>query len=886
MTAWIKTVFSRVASSVQRRKVEQEFERELSTHLAMLTQENLREGMTEEEAARAARVRLGGISQLKEINRDLRGLPLLETLLQDVRYALRTLRKKPGYAAVCGLTLALGIGANTAIFSVVYAVVLKPLPYPDSQRLFTIFQQRTQDASVQGGFSYTDLQDVIAQDSAFTGMTGVSAHELTLTGRGDPFIVRVADATPGLFNVFEQRPILGRAFRSEDGEPGAANVVILGETVWRAIFAADQGIIGASINLDKRAYTIIGVMPARFSFPLVSSAREIWIPVGQDPQFESWMSLRARHWLLTTGRLKPGISVAEAQSELKAIGERLAKQFPDEDAGWEIRLIPLQQLLVGDVRTPMLILLGAVGLVLVIACANLANLLLARASARRHEIAVRIALGASRGRIVRQLMSETAVLGALGGAAGVLLAYWGVGALISLMPKSVPQPNLIRVDPVVLGFALAISILAILLFGLVPALFTARPDPQPMLRESGTRGGEGATGRRARQVLAGAEIALATVLLVAAGLLIRSFWKLTSVNPGFEIAHIIKANISLPRAQYGTPRQWLGFTSDLLGRVQAEPGMREAAFVVPTPLADRGITVPIQIIGRPATEGESLTGKYVAATPNYLHVMGIPLIAGRFFTDDDALTTPQVTVVSAAFARIYFPNENPIGNQIRFSFPGNPEITRVIVGIAADIRDSTLGEEPKPMMYVPFAQAPLWGGDIVVNANLPAAGAINAIRRDVLAIDRDLPIGDISRMPDALSADVAQPRFRTELIGLFAGMAVLIAAIGIFGVISYSVSCRTREIGVRVAMGASRGRILKMIFRETLVLAAWGMALGIAGALAATRLVGHMLFGVSPNDPMTLGAVALGILAVGAGAAYLPARRAMQVDPLAALRHE
>ncbi|HET9400075.1 MAG TPA: ABC transporter permease, partial [Candidatus Acidoferrales bacterium] len=737
-----------------------------------------------------------------------------------------------------------------------------------------------------GGFSYLDLQDVIAQDTDFSGMTGVSGHELTLTGRGDPFIVRVADVTAELFSVFEQQPILGRAFRPEDGKPGAANVVILGESVWRGVFAADPGVIGASINLDKRAYTIVGVMPSNFSFPLVSSAREIWIPVGQDPQFESWMNLRARHWLLTTGRLKAGVSIAEAQAELKAIGERLAKQFPSEDAGWEIDVMPLQKLLVGDARTPMLVLLGAVGLVLVIACANLANLLLTRATTRSQEVAIRIALGASRGRVVRQLLSETAILGILGGGAGTLLAYWGVGVLTALLPKSVPQPNPIRVDHVVLAFALGISLLAIILFGLVPAFLSAKSDPQQTLRESGARAGEGSAGRRARRIFAGAEIALATVLLVAAGLLIRSFSKLTSVNPGFETAHIVKANISLPRAQYRTPQQWLGFTGDLLARVQAEPGMRDAAWVVPTPLADRGITVPFQIVGRPATTGESRTGKYVAATPNYLHVMGIPLISGRFFTDDDVIASPRVAVISAAFARIYFPDENPIGNQISFSFPGNPEVARGIVGIAADIRDSSLGEDPKPMMYMPFAQVPFWGGDLVVNSSLPPATVISAIRRDVLAIDKDLPIGDISKMPEALSANVAEPKFRTELIGLFAAMAVVLAAIGIFGVISYSVSCRTREIGIRVAMGASRGGILRMVFRETLLLAAWGLALGIPAALAASRLVAHMLFAISPNDPFTIAAVASGLIAVAALAGYLPARRAMGVDPLVALRHE
>jgi putative ABC transport system permease protein len=843
--------------------------------------------MEADDARSAARRRFGNVTALKEISHMAWGWEWFEHLAQDVRYSLRMLRKNPGFTAVCVLTLALGIGVNTAIFSVVYAVVLKPLPYPDSQQLYTIFQQRTQDASVQAGFSYLDLQDMIAQDTAFSGMTGVSAHELTLTGHGDPFIVKVADVTPELFSVFEQQPVLGRMFRPEDGKPGAAHVVILNESVWRSVFSADPNIIGASINLDKRAFTVVGVMPSRFSFPRLSGTREVWVPVGQDPMFESWINLRARHWLLTTGRLKPGVSLAEAQAELDVIGQRLAKQFPAENAGWEIHLFPLQRLIVGDVRSPLLVLLGAVALVLVIACANLANLLLTRATSRTREIAVRTALGAGRGRIVRQLLSETAVLGVLGGAAGILLAYWGVNALGSLVPKSVPQLNPIRVDHVVLLFALAISALAIFLFGLAPAFLGAKSDPQASLREGGTRSGESAGGRRARAIFAGAEIALAMVLLVAAGLLIRSFSKLTAVSPGFDTAHIVKANVALPRDQYKTPQQWLAFTEDLLARVQAEPGMQDSALVVPTPLADSPPSVPFEIVGQPpATAAESRTGDYVAATPNYLRVMGIPLVVGRFFTADDLMSTPRVTCISAAMARVYFPNQNPIGKQISFSFPPDPGVPREIVGIVGDVRDSALGEDPKPMMYVPFAQAPFWGSDLVVNSTLSTASVAAAIRKDVMAIDQDLPVGDIAKMMDVLATNVAQPKFRTELLVLFAAMALILAATGIFGVISYSVSRRTREIGIRMALGASRNSISHMVLRETLLLVLAGLAVGVPCTFAASRLLGHMLFGVSANDPITLFAVALTLIAVAVIAGFVPLRRAMRVDPMVALRYE
>jgi putative ABC transport system permease protein len=887
MLATIRSFLSKLRASLSAGKAaDEEFANELQSHLELLTQENIRRGMQPGEARRAARIRLGGATQLAEINRETRRPRFLDTLRQDTRYALRMLRKNPAFTAVCVLTLALGIGVNTAIFSVVYAVVLKPLPYPDSQQLYTIFQQRSQGATTQVGFSYLDLQDMIAQNSDFSGMTGISSHELTLTGHGDPFIVRVADVTPEIFSVFQQQPLLGRAFQPDEGKKGAAHVVILNESVWRSVFSADPNIIGASVNLDKRAFTVVGVMPSKFSFPLLSGAREVWIPVGQDPMFESWMDLRARHWLLITGRLKPGVSAAEAQAELNIIGQRLAKQFPAENGGWEIHLYPLQHLITGEVRTPLLVLLGAVALVLVIACANLANLLLTRATARTREVAVRIALGAGRGRIVRQLLSETAVLGVLGGVAGILLAYSGVSALGSRVPKTVPQLNPIRVDHVVLAFAIAISILAIFLFGPAPAFLAAKSDPQASLR-GGARAGESAGGRRARSVFAAAEIALAVVLLVAAGLLIRSFSRLTSISPGFETAHIVKANIALPRDQYKTPQQWLAFTDDLLARVQAEPGMQDAALVVPTPLTERGVTLPFEIIGRPpAAAAESRTGNFVATTPNYLHVMGIPLVAGRFFTADDVMSTPLVTVISSAFARVYFPDQNPIGQQISFAFPPNLGVPRVIVGIVGDIRDSSLGEDPKPMMYVPFAQSPFWGADLVVNSTLPTATVVSAIRKDTMAIDKDLPIGDISTMTDAIAADVAEPKFRTQLLVLFAVMALILAATGIFGVISYSVSRRTQEIGIRMALGASRNTISRMILRETLILALTGLAVGIPCSLAASRLLGHLLFGVSASDPYTLIAVACTLIGVAVIAGFVPLRRATRVDPIVALRYE
>ncbi len=853
----------------------------------MLADENVRRGMAPEEARRAARVRLGGLTQLKETNRELHGLPILETFLQDTRYAFRMLRKNPGFTAVAILTLALGIGANTAIFSVVYAVLLKPLPYANPDQLFNVFQAQPQAGIGGTGWSYANFAELREQNRVFSEMAGSQQHQLTLTGRGEPSVVNTSVVTPELFSLFGEKPLAGRAFFPEDGKPGAPPVVILSESLWRGTFGADPNTIGSSINLDKRSFTVVGIMPAAFRFPLLTKSEQLWIPLVQDPLFGSWMDRRGGHWLQVTGRIKPGVSMMQVQAQLDAIAARFAKEFPAENDGWTIRMVPLQQIIVGKVRSALLVLLGAVGLVLLIACANIANLLLTRATSRAREIAVRTTLGAGRTRIVRQLLSETAVLGLLGGLTGIVLAYWGVQALSSLLPANLPRVNAIRVDNFVLGFALILSAIASCAFGLAPALFAANSNLQSSLREGGGRSGESRNRRRARSFLAAGEIALAMVLLVAAGLLLRSFSKLMSVTPGFDARHLVKADISLPRFQYSTPQQWAEFSDELLARIQAQPGLQDSAVAVPRPIADGTVNLGFDIVGSPASSASaSRTANYVSVSLNYFHVMGIPLLSGRFFDRRDILSSPRVTVISKTMARLYFPNQDPLGKQLTFSFPPDSGAMCEIVGIVGDVRDVALGQDPGPMMYVPYAQAPFWGANVVVKSTLSPSAVAAAIRQEVQKIDKDLPVTDVANMPDLIDASVAQPRFRTFLLGLFAIMALVLAATGIFGVISYSVSCRTNEIGIRVALGASSGSILRMVLRETLFLTFAGLALGLPCALAASRLLGHMLFGVSANDPATLAAVAVTLAAVAALAGYVPARRAMRVDPMVALRYE
>jgi predicted permease len=887
MLAWIRALASRMRASLSPRQIDQEFEHELDAHLDMLADENVRRGMSPEEARRAARIRLGGQTQLKETNRELHGLPALETFLQDTRYAFRMLRKNPGFTAVAVLTLALGIGANTAIFSVVYAMLLKPLPYSHPEQLLTVFEAQPQAGVNATGWSYANFAELREQNRIFSDMAGSQQHQLTLTGRGEPSVVNTSVVTPELFSVFGQRPIVGRPFYPEDGKPGAPAAVILSENLWRGSFGADPKVIGSSINLDKRSFTIVGVMPAVFRFPILTASEQLWIPLVQDPLFGSWMDRRGGHWLQVTGRLKPGVSMTQAQAELDAIGARLAKEFPAENDGWTIRFVPLKQKIVGNVKSALLVLMGAVGLVLLIACANIANLLLTRATSRAREIAVRTALGAGRSRIVRQLLSETLVLGLLGGLAGIALAYVGVQGLTALMPQDLPQVNAIRVDNFVLGFALLLSAVASCAFGLAPALFAANSNLQSSLREGGTRSGESGNRRRARSFLAAGEIALAMVLLVAAGLLLRSFSKLTAVSPGFDAQHVVQADISLPRFQYSLPQQWAAFSEELLMRLQSEPGMRDAAVVVPRPMTDGFVNLGFDIVGNPpASAGASRTANYVSVSPDYFRVMEIPLRAGRLFDQHDVAASPRVSLISKAMARIYFPNQNPLGKQIVFGFPPDIGAAREIVGVVGDVRDVALAQDPGAMMYVPYAQAPFWGANVVVRSTLSAASVASTIRRDVQQIDKDLPVTDVAMMKDTIDATLAQPKFRTFLLGLFAAMALVLAATGIFGVISYSVSRRTNEIGIRITLGASRNTILRMVLRETLMLTGAGLVLGLPSALAASHLLGHMLFSVSANDPATLAAVAFTLGLIAAIAGYIPARRAMRVDPMVALRHE
>jgi putative ABC transport system permease protein len=873
-------------SLFHRDQLNHDLDEELGAYVDLVSAEKVRSGMSPEEAYRATRREMGGVDQVRQRVRDIRAGAWLEQFVQDLRYTIRALIKNPAFTLVAIATLALGIGANAAIFSVVDAVLLRPLPYSNPGQLVDMSEDQSKAGISGAGISWPAFTLLHDHNRSFSGIVGLAIHALTLTGQGEPADVSTVAVTPDFFSLFGVPPLLGRTLFPPDGAESAAPVVILSENLWRSHFGADPSVIGRMIALDQRSFTVAGVMPASFRTPFVGQIDQMWIPLVQDPLFSQWRTRPPEtHWLPLIARLQDGVTLAQAQAELQTINAELERQFPEEH-GWRLHITPLQQSIVGDVKTPLLMLLCAVSLLLLIACVNIANLLLARATARSKEMAVRMALGASRRRITRQLLSESIVLGILGGVSGVLLAWASVSASASILPSALLQYHPIRINGAVLGFALGLSLATSLIFGLAPMLFTMRSDPQANLRD-GSRAGEARGAYHARNFLAAAEVALAMVLLAGAGLLLRSFAHLLSVSPGFETEQLVKAEVSLPRYQYSRPQQWIAFTDQLMSRLRMQRGFERSGLAVPLPILDNALNLPFTIAGNvPLPPGKSDTADYVSASPQYFQVVGIPLIRGRLFTVDDAAMTQPVALISESLARRYFPNQDPLGRRIVFGFPPHENVAREIVGVVADIHDVSLAKRPGPMMYVPFAQQPFWGAEIVVRSSLNLADFAAVIQAETHNIDPGVPVTNIETLPQALHASVAEPRFRTLLLAIFGAIALLLATVGIYGVISFSVSRRTREIGLRMALGATPARLRRLVLAESAKLALFGMAAGVPAAVLLAHWMSTLLFAVTPADPLTLVGVALLLTLVALAAGYFPARRAMRVDPMAALRCE
>jgi len=808
--------------------------------------------------------------------------PAMDTLRQDLVYALRRLCQTPGFTLVAVATLALGIGANSAIFSVVNAVLLRPLPYDEPDRLVRVWQTwKGKDAGV---YSPPNFLDTAAAASSFEGMAAADGGGVTLTDAGAPVRLEAASVSASFFDVLRVRPALGRAFTAEENDPGRSKVAVLGHSLWRDRLGADPSVVGRSIVLDREPHVVVGVAPQGFAFP---EGTQIWRPLEYDERFRT--KSRGAWYLTVIGRLRPGATVASAGHEVAAIAAGLARQHPDANEGVGAAVVPLHTSLVGDVRTALLLLLGAVGLVLLIACVNVANLLLARVAARETEIAIRTALGAGRGRLLRQLLTESVLLGAIGGAAGVALAALSLDTLLALQPQGVPRLGEVGIDRTVLAFAAALSLATGLLFGVFPSLQMTRRATAQALRE-GSRGLLGGRGHRLRGSLVVGQIALAMMLLAGAGLLVRSFARLRAVDPGFRRESALTFRISLPETAYAEDSRRTWFHDELQGRLGALPGVLSVGGVTGLPLSGVQFDISFEVEGRPPLPpAQQPSMETRVATPGYFATMGIPVGRGRGFEAADDGHAPQVVLLSEAAVRRYFPGEDPLGKVLKIGMgrgEGKRRAGGEVVGIVGDVKELGLADEYPPEVYVAYAQYPTGSMDVVVRTAVSPRSLARSVESVVAGLDPQLPVARLATLDEVVARSISEPRFYVVLLGAFAGTALLLAALGIFGVMSFAVVQRSREIGIRVALGADPREVLRMVLGQALVLAGIGVAAGLLGALALSRAIAGLLFDLSPTDPATLASMAAALALVAVVASYLPARRAMRVDPMVVLRSE
>ena len=802
----------------------------------------------------------------------------MDSLIKDIRYGLRSLLKRPGFTAIALIALALGIGANTAIFSLVNAVVLQPLPFPDSDRLVWVYGN-IRNAGNRASVSPLDFLDFRSQNKTFEqfAASGTLPLQRNLTGDGEPERLTASGVTGNYFQAFGVVPALGRGFSLENEKTGQDQVTVLSHALWQKRFAGDPNIIHKTIMLDGKACEVIGVMPAGLRLP---QAADLWVPLTFDVDPD--MKQRKAHFLRPIGRLKPGVSLAQAQADTDVIARQLEQQFPDSNTGWNLRLLSLRDQLIGNSKTPLFILFGAVGFVLLIACANVANLLLVRAAARQKEIALRTALGASRLRILRQMITESLLLAILGGALGALLATWGVELLVSLSEGSLPPTAKIKVDGTVLAFTLLISLLTGLVFGLAPAFRTMKLDLIDSLKDGARGAGENTLRNRTRSLLVVFESAVAVILLIGAGLLIRSLIELQQVNPGFDSNNVLTLRVDLARKKYDTPEKAANFFQELETRIGNLPGVEAVGFVTELPLSGQLNDLPFTVEGRPpVSPDQQFDMDFRRVNQQYFSALHIPLLRGRNFTEQEVRQSDKVLVVSQQLVDTVFPNEEPLGKRLVPAIGNEPF---EIIGVVGDIRHQSLGNQPFPAMYMPTWQT--GGTNLVIRTQNDPLSLVSSVRQEVQAIDRDQPIGAIKTMKDWVASSVAAPRYRTMLLALFAALAMILAATGIYGVMSYSVAQRTHEIGVRMALGARQVDVLKLVVGQGMLLALIGVVLGVGGAFALTRVMSTLLFGVTAKDPITFAAVAVLLIAVAFIACFVPARRATKVDPLVALRYE
>jgi putative ABC transport system permease protein len=854
----------------RRQNRENDLERELRAHLDLEAGES-------GAGPHAARRAFGNLTAVRETIHEMSNWTAVEQFGQDLRFGARLLRRSPAFGIVAVLTLALGIGANTAIFSVVNAVLLRPLPFPEPDRLVSIFESSPSgnQRNVVNPLNFMNWRD---RTRSFRQMAAMHGWDANITGEGEPLAANGIRVSTEFFSTLGVSPRMGRGFIPEEGIPGRGNSVILSYGFWQGHYGADRNILGRKIVVNGSPSTVVGVLPRDFHLPRWKA--DVYVPMP----LERGEARQEGRYLSTIARLKPDVSLAQARQDLAAVAMQLSKEWPDMDKDWSTAAVPFIDDVTEKVRLPLLVLLAAVGLVLLIACANVANLLLMRATGRSREIALRAALGAGRRRILQQLLSESLLLALAGCAGGLVVGYWGLRALLATIPESVPLPRMesIHLDSGVFLFALGISLATAILFGLAPAMQASRPQLQSALQQGSQRTGVGGS-RVFRRAFVVAEIALALLLLVGAGLLMRSFSRLISVNPGFATEHLLTMEMFTSPVKYEDNLKRSQYVERVLDEVRSVPGVQSAGSIHFLPLTGDVSGSCWAPAPGPEPNTSSPSSDFLVIGPGYFRTIGTPMIGGRDFGPQDRFGTPSVLVVNHAFAARFFASQNPIGKKLNvcWTVPNPVEI----VGVVADARQTDLKDAPQPTIFLANPQAPMYFARLVVRTRNDPRQLARAVQAAIHRVDPDQAISDVQTMDDIISDSVARPRFQVELLMVFAGIAVLLATIGVYGVVSYSVTQRTQEIGIRVALGARAGDVSRLVLREGLLLGGLGVALGLAAAVACTRVLRSLLFEVTPTDPATLGAVAGLLLAVALAASLLPARRAAKVDPMAALRY-